>query len=269
MQHFAPHIKLPQQDPILGSEEIIRAVENAAVTKAGLTARSTFVLAILAGAMLAMGGVFCSAAIAGLDYGLGPTRLIGGLAFALGFVFVVIAGGELFTSNMVMVVVVADGRVSPLALLRNWALVFVGNLCGALGVVACVAGAGLLTGPDAAGLIHIAEHKMALSPTEVLTRGILCNMFVCLGFWLSVSARTTSGKILGLLWPVAAPVAIGLEHCIADLYLLPAGLLAGASGAPLVAAGTIGLAALGNIIGAAIIGFGYRLAYPRGEAAAA
>lgn len=261
MQHFQPPIKSAYGETILSPEEILHSMENTAVTKTMRSLVSMASLAILGGAYVALGGMFCTAVLAGVELGAGPTRLLGGLAFSLGLMLVVVAGAELFTGNILMLLGLARGRITPRAMLLNWGVVFAGNAVGALGVVACVAATGLLDGPQGAVAAKIAQTKMALDPVAVFARALLCNLLVCLAIWLAASARTTTGKIVGLAWPVTAFVAVGLEHSIANLYLLPAGLLAGAAGSGADVAVNIACAAAGNMAGAALLVLGYRAAY--------
>jgi len=209
--------------------EMARKAEQVGVTKAGLDAATTFALSILAGAFIAMGAVFATTATAGgseLPYGV--ARLLGGLTFSLGLILVVVAGAELFTGNNLIVMAWASRRVSTLRLLRNWAIVYAGNLVGAL------ATAGLMYaskqyefGNGAVGLqaVTIAASKTSLGWGQAVVLGALCNALVCIAVWLCYSARTTADKILAIIPPIAAFVASGFEHSVANMYFIPYGLL--------------------------------------------
>jgi len=203
--------------------------EDVGVTKAGLDAPTTFALAVLAGAFIAMGAVFATTTTAGaadLPYGL--TRLIAGVTFSLGLILVVVAGAELFTGNNLIVMAWASRRVSTLRLLRNWAIVYAGNFVGAIST------AGLLYlgrqyefGKGAVGVqaLTIASTKTGLGFVQALVLGALCNALVCLAVWLCYSARSTADKILAIVPPIAAFVAAGFEHSVANMYFIPFGLL--------------------------------------------
>jgi formate/nitrite transporter len=187
-------------------------------------------LSILAGVFISLGAAFYTVTVAGagLDGGLG--RVAGGLAFSLGLILVVIGGAELFTGNNLIVMAWADRRITMAALLRNWGIVFVGNFAGALGTVALVAFSGVLGldgGQVAETAREISRGKLALTPETAFFRGVLCNVLVCLAIWLSYASHRVSGKILAILFPVTAFVALGFEHSIANMYLIPIGFVAG------------------------------------------
>lgn len=208
--------------------EMARKAEEVGVNKAGMAAGKTLVLAVLAGAFIALGAVFFTVVTAGggLPYGLG--RLLGGLAFGLGLVLVVLGGAELFTGNNLIVMAWASGRITTRRLLRNWFLVYVGNFIGAGFVVAMILWSGHFTaGKGAVGLnmLNIAKAKCELGFMEAMALGVLCNVLVCLSVWLCFSARDVTGKILVILIPVSAFVAAGFEHSIANMYFVPLGIL--------------------------------------------
>lgn len=242
--------------------EIAALIETAGVAKAALPLHRMAVLAMLAGAFIGFGAAFWSVAMAGADPGFGPARVLGGVVFALGLILVVVGGAELFTGNALMVMAAVDRRITLGALMRNWGIVFLGNLIGAVGLAVAFGLSGLLDGPmgDVAAKATIA--KAALSPVEAFVRGALCNALVCLAVWLSFAARTATDKILAVLWPVAGFVALGLEHSVANLFLFPAGLWAGAD-APIVGVlGNLLWVTLGNVVGGAGgVALAYRYAY--------
>ncbi|MDH3704176.1 MAG: formate/nitrite family transporter [Alphaproteobacteria bacterium] len=219
----------PPYDPLLPPEMAVRA-EEVGVAKARLDTISLLALAVLAGAFIAFGAVFTTVTISGttdtLPYGV--VRLLGGLAFSLGLVLVVIGGAELFTGNNLMVMAWAGRMISLRTLLRAWTLAYVGNFVGAVGMAILV----FLSGQHASGggsvgrtMLSIAHNKAAIPFVEAVALGILCNVLVCLAVWLTYSARTVTGKILAIVPPIAAFVAAGFEHSVANMYFLPAGLL--------------------------------------------
>ena len=232
--------------------KITERVEAAGVSKAELAIMPTFVLALLAGAFIAFGAMLFTLIVTGSDLGFGPTRLLGGIGFSLGLILVVVAGAELFTGNNLIVMAWADGKVSTRRLMRNWAIVFVGNLIGgiAMAVMADLSGAfSMNAGAVGATAIAIAEAKIALPPLEAFVRGILCNALVCLAIWLCFAAHSVTDKILAIVFPIAAFVALGF----ANAYLIPAGYFAGADSVDLAGfiANMIPVTA-GNIVGGSV-----------------
>lgn len=244
--------------------EIARMVETAGVAKAALGLPQTLTLAILAGAFVGFGGAAYTMAMTGADAGFGPARLLGGVVFSLGLILVIVGGAELFTGNALMVMAAVDRRITLARLLRNWGIVYLGNLIGSAGLAAAFGLTGLLDGPMGATAAGIAEAKLALGPAEAFMRGALCNALVCLAVWLTFAARTAAGKILAILWPISGFVLLGLEHSVADMYLLPQGALAGAAIAPGAALALLLWVTLGNIAGGAGgVALSYRFAYLR------
>lgn len=229
--------------------DMARKAEDIGVKKASMDALSMFALATLAGAFIALGAVFSTTALSGsmaitddlgavafrtaLPYGW--SRVLGGLAFCLGLILVVVAGAELFTGNNLIAMAWASGRVSTARLLRGWAIVYAGNFAGAVGT----AGLMFLTrqytfGKGAVGLtvLTIANDKCKLDLAQAVALGVMCNALVCLAVWLCYSARTTTDKILSILFPITAFVAAGLEHSVANMYFIPMGLLVKAAAPP-------------------------------------
>jgi formate transporter FocA len=209
--------------------EMARKAEQVGVTKAGMDAATIFALSILAGAFIAMGAVFATTATAGgseLPYGV--ARLLGGLTFSLGLILVIVAGAELFTGNNLIVMAWASRRVSTLHLLRNWVIVYAGNFVGAIATAALLYVAGQYEfGNGAVGLqaVSIAASKTSLGWVQALVLGAFCNALVCMAVWLCYSARTTADKVLAIIPPIAAFVAAGFEHSVANMYFIPYGLL--------------------------------------------
>jgi formate/nitrite transporter len=253
---------------VLPPARIARLVEEVGIKKCSLPLIPTLKLAVLAGAFIAFGGMFYTLVVTGSEIGFGPTRLVGGMAFSLGLILVVIGGAELFTGNSLIVLAWADRRVGTGALLRNWSLVYLGNLIGALGTVVLVHFSGILTlgdGAVAATAQGIAEAKVALGPLQAFVRGILCNTLVCLAIWMCFAAYTVTGKVLAILFPITAFVALGFEHSVANMYLIPIGALQldGAIGVGGFLRNLVPVT-LGNIVGGgALVALVYWLIYLR------
>jgi formate transporter len=216
-------------DALLPAEMAVRA-EDIGVAKAGMSTVTTIALAVLAGAFIALGAVFATTVASGAAGVLpgGLIRLLTGLVFSLGLILVVVGGAELFTGNTLIIMAWASRRLSHAALLRNWALVYVGNFAGALGTVALVYLSGQYTfdsGAVGVAALATARHKTELGFVQAVVLGILANGLVCLAVWLSLSARTTTDRILAVIFPIAAFVAAGFEHSIANMYFVPIGIL--------------------------------------------
>ncbi len=260
----------PQAAPetMLTPAQIGDALVASCVAKAAAPAGKTFALGVLGGAFIAFGGAFFTAVMIGAEPGFGAAKALGGLVFSLGLALVLIAGAELFTGNAMMLLAVWRGVLGVRPMLRNWGLVLAGNAAGALGVVALMAAAGLFSGGHGAVAASIAEGKFA-EPTSVsLARGVLCNILVCLAVWMSLATRNATGKAVAVALPVAAFITIGLEHSVANLYLLPAGLASGAAGGFADLMGNLPAVLLGNLIGAGVVAGLYACALgPAAEAA--
>lgn len=205
--------------------EMALACEAAGAAKAGRDGIALFILGLLAGAFIAFGAVFMTVVLTGTgDLPWGVMRLLAGMVFSLGLILVIVGGAELFTGDSLMIVACASRRITPGALLRAWSLVYLGNICGAVGTAALVflAGqhgfAGGAVGKTALG---IASAKAALPTVQLFFLAVLCNVLVCLAVWMSFGARSVSDKVLVIVPPVAAFVAAGFEHSIANMYLLP------------------------------------------------
>ena len=248
-------------DPYKPSE-IAGLVEAAGVVKARLPGVQLATLAILAGLFIGLGAAAFTQTMTGVDAASGPYRILGGVVFSLGLILVIVGGAELFTGNALMVMAAVDRRISIAELGRNWLIVYLGNFAGAFALALAFSLSGVLSGPVGKTAVSIAEAKVALGPAEALVRGILCNMLVCLAVWLTLAARTVTGKIFAILWPITSFVALGLEHSVANMYLLPQGLFAGAAIELGPVFQNLALVTVGNIIGGAGgVALTYRLAY--------
>jgi len=217
-------------------------VVNLGVKKVALDTWSTFSLAILAGVFIAIGAEFYTLVVTGSGLGFGMTKLVGGLVFCIGLILVVIAGAELFTGNNLILMAWFSGKATALQVLRNWVIVYAGNLIGSLATALIMhytgqwSFAGYKVGATA---LNIANAKVNITFSEGLARGIMCNVLVCLAVWLCMSGRTTTDKILALLFPITAFVASGFEHSIANMYFIPMGILLNGNAEVMAAAGKV------------------------------
>ena len=227
-----PEIKLDAFPPA----EMATKVEAASVKRATASAVQLFALAILAGAFISLGGIYSTVVLAGtsnLPYGV--QRLLGGLVFCLGLILVVVGGAELFTGNSLIVMAWATRKITTAQVLRNWGIVYLGNFVGSLGTAWVMFLSQQYTfGGGAVGLtaLSIGDSKCALDFVPAVALGIMCNALVCLAVWLCFSARSTTDKILAVLFPISAFVAAGFEHSVANMYFIPVALFikAGAAG---------------------------------------
>jgi formate/nitrite transporter len=269
--------------------EMALACETAGAAKAGRDALALIVLGMLAGAFIALGAMFMTVVLTGTgELPWGIARLLAGLVFSLGLILVIVGGAELFTGDSLMIVACASRRITLGALLRAWSLVYIGNIAGAVGTAALVFFAGQHGfGGGAVGktALAVASAKAALPTVQLFFLAVLCNVLVCLAVWMSFGARSTTDKIMVIVPPVAAFVAAGFEHSIANLYLLPYGLALKAWAAPefwtaigqsaaaypeLTVAGTlhnIMVATIGNLVGGSLmVGAVYWFVYLRQRA---
>ncbi len=209
--------------------EMARKAEQVGVVKTGMSTANTLALSVLAGAFIALGAIFATTVTAGgADVPFGVLRLLGGLAFSLGLILVIVAGAELFTGNNLIVMAWASRRVRTLQVARNWTLVYFGNFAGALATaVILYVSKQYELGNGAVGVqaLSIAAAKTDLGFVQAIALGAFCNGLVCLAVWLCYSARTTTDKILSIIPPITAFVAAGFEHCVANMFFIPMGLL--------------------------------------------
>ena len=211
--------------------EVARLVEQVGVKKATLPALQTIALGLLAGAFIAFGALYYTVVVTNAGLGFGPSRMVGGVAFSLGLILVVVGGAELFTGNNLIVMAWAERKITTAQLLRNWWLVYLANLVGALGTAVMVHWSDTLALADGAvgqSAIRIAEAKVGLAFGEAFFRGVLCNVLVCLAVWLCFAAHDVASKILAIVFPISAFVALGFEHSVANMYLVPVAWLSGA-----------------------------------------
>lgn len=204
--------------------EIQDKVERLGVKKARMPVLASFMLAVVAGGSIGLGGMFFSIVLADPTLGFAAQRVLGGVVFTLGLALVMIGGAELFTGNCLIVMAWWNRQISTLEVLRNWTIIWVGNFVGALGLVFLIFmshHADMNGGLVGAAVLKLAVGKIQPDQVTILFKGILCNILVCLGVWLSYAGRSVADKLAGMVLPVAAFIAAGFEHCVANMYLLP------------------------------------------------
>jgi formate/nitrite transporter len=270
-------------------EKIAQAATKKGEKKAGLDAPVLSVLALLAGVYIAFGGLFFYVALAGAEgMAFGPSQVLAGVVFSLGLILVLVGGAELFTGNTLLVVAWAEGRAGFGPVLWALAIAWVMNFVGSVAVAALAFAAGVHeagSGAVGAAALQVTQRKSELGLGTALASAILANMLVCLAVWLAFGARSAADKVLVIVPPIAAFVALGLEHSVANMSLMPFGWMvhawagpdfwaeAGLNPANFAAIGLNGLVAnlvpvtIGNVIGGVIVGGAYWFAYLRPKAA--
>lgn len=245
--------------------------ETVGVTKAAMPAAKCFVAAMLAGAFIGFGGMYFCTFLGDPTMPFAAQRMVGGICFCLGLTLVLCCGAELFTGNVLMICAKASGKIPWKGVFRNWGIVWIGNLVGsllAMVVIYLTNLQGMNGGAVGEAFVSVAAGKVALDPVTLFFKGIMCNVLVCLAVWIGFSGKTVADKVLGLLLPISAFVACGFEHCVANMFFLPMGLLLNSVGFGAAGAITLGgiaynlvLATLGNIAGGLIVGLAYWFIY--------
>lgn len=211
--------------------QIAERVNEVCVIKAHLPLLTMWMLAMLAGAFIGLGAMYYTLVASDASLGFALSRVLGGLVFSLGLLLVVVAGAELFTGNNLLAMAWADGCLTTRDMLRNWLVVSVGNLVGALGLAVLVYLSGhpaMNDGAIAETTLRIAQTKAELSFTEAFFRGVLCNVLVCMAVWMAMAGRSVVDKAVAIVFPISAFVAAGFEHSVANMYFFPLALLLGA-----------------------------------------
>lgn len=259
--------------------EIQDRVEKLGVKKARSPFLPEFMLSVVAGGSIGLGGMFFLIVLADPTLGFALQRLLGGTVFTLGLALVMIGGAELFTGNCLIVMAWCNGQLRTAEVLHNWTLVWCGNLVGALGLVFLLYMShfvDLNKGEAGAAVLKLAIGKMAPDMVTIFFKGILCNLLVCLGVWLAYAGRSVTDKMIGMWLPVSCFVAAGFEHCVANMFFLPmAWVLVQTGHVPggvdvstvtlLNIAHNILPATLGNIVGGGgFVGFVYWVIYRKG-----
>jgi len=266
--------------------QVAEAVVNMGKSKACLPIATMIIMGIFAGAYIGFGAELCTMVLTGTaaKAGLGVAKLLGGAVFSVGLMLVVIGGAELFTGNNLMIVGMVSNKITVKEVAINWFFVYVANFIGSLLLVYIMYKSNLWkagANANAATALGIAAGKVNLAFGEAFFRAIGCNWLVCLAVWLAVAAKDVGGKILGIFFPIMAFVASGFEHCVANMYFVPYGIVL--KGDPAVAdiVTALGTKAdaltwsgffvnnlipvtLGNIVGGAIfVGFAYFLVFAK------
>jgi formate/nitrite transporter len=266
--------------------EITRNQCDIGKRKAELTVIKQLLLGFMAGIFVALASQGSNQAIHTIS-STGIAKLVGGALFTCALMMIIVAGGELFTGNCLMLIACVEKRISVLSMLRSWTVVYLGNMAGSLFIVVLILNSGQLDFSDGmlgAFTIKTAVYKTSMGFVKALIMGILCNALVCAAVWMASAAKDITGKILAVFFPIWLFVASGFEHSVANMYFIPAGILAKANSQWLSQAYAAGVSqeqiaslgiktflidnllpvSLGNIIGGSIlIGLAYWFIYLR------
>lgn len=263
--------------------EIVDVAVGVGIKKVSTPYFKEFLLAILAGAFIAFASEGSNMAAFNLfanpeTYGLG--KFVAGLIFGTGLMLVIVAGGEMFTGQTLILTAVLDRKVRVSQMLINWTLVWIGNLVGSLFLAYMMVNSGLFNSGDnvlAAMTIKIASYKVSLPFMSAFWLGLMCNWLVCPAVWMSFAAKDITGKLLAIFFPIWLFITSGFEHSVANMYYIPAGILAKSNPKWVEAAALYGVTpeklehlnwttffinneipvTLGNIVGGAILVGGY------------
>lgn len=259
-------------------KEIAERVQNAGVVKARLPFLQTAMLGMLAGAFIGLGALYYTLVLSDVSLGFATSRILGGVCFSMGLLFVVVAGAELFTGNNLLAMAWAEGSISSVELLRNWVLVCVANFAGALGIAVMVFLSGhwqLNDGAIGQTYLKIAAGKAALDPWSAFFRAVLCNVLVCMAVWMAMSGRSVVDRFVAIVLPISGFVAAGFEHSVANMYYFPMALMIKSTGGPLPAGAdaitmgamfsNLGIVIVGNLVGGSVlVALVYWVIYLRG-----
>lgn len=209
-------------------KQIAERINNVGVAKVKLPILSLVMLGILAGAFIGLGALYFVLIKSDTSLGFATSQVLGGVAFSLGLILVIIAGAELFTGNNLLAMAWAEGKISTYDILKNWIIVCIANFIGAAGLAVLVFLSGhndMNNGAIAEQYIKIAIIKTSLPFWSAFFKGVLCNVLVCMAVWMAFAGRSVIDKVVVIVFPISAFVAAGFEHCIANMYFIPLAML--------------------------------------------
>lgn len=215
---------------MLTPKELLHFFSTTYTAKTKLTTSRMFLLAVLAGTFVALAGIGATTGMATVE---DPSlaKLISSVIFPAGLTMIIIGGGELFTGDCLLSIGYLSKTVRPLAMLRVLVVVYLGNFVGSLAIAWIVVFShtpSLFGGALASSIVSAAQGKVALSFSDAFLRGILCNFLVCLAVWMAAGSKSAASKLSALFYPILVFVICGFEHCVANMYYIPAGIWAAA-----------------------------------------
>ena len=211
--------------------QVLDANMKAGESKAVLPLLKCILLGMMAGAFIAFGGASSNAAVHNIA-NQGLSKTLAGCIFPVGLMMIVFVGGELFTGDCLMIAGVVDKRFSALSMIKTLIIVYFSNMVGAVIIAALVYFSGLLdytNGALGAFTIKVAYGKVTIAPFKAVCSGILCNILVCMAVLMATAAKDIAGKVWAIFFPISAFVIGGWEHCVANMFYIPAGIMASAN----------------------------------------
>ncbi|MGF1696465.1 formate transporter FocA [Vibrio lamellibrachiae] len=219
----------PNNSEMFSPNEMMAEAEKFALSKAQKTSGMILGLSVMAGAFIGLAFIFYITVTTGSAVaGWGLSRLAGGLAFSMGLILIVLCGGELFTSSVLSSISWANRQITFGKMLSIWGKVYLGNFLGAMLILLLVTAAGLYQlndGQWGLNALNIAQHKLHHTPVQAFSLGILCNLLVCLAIWLTFCTTNAMTKAMLTVLPVAMFVSTGFEHCVANMFMVPLGIV--------------------------------------------
>ena len=213
----------------LSPVEMTKVAEQACAYKANKAIHQTYISAMLAGFFISIAFVFYITVTTGTgSVPFGWSKFLGGACFSLGLMLVVITGVDLFTSTILTCIPRATGVIDSLKMFKNWINVYIGNFIGALILVAIIWFSGehmAANGEWGLNVLNTTAHKLHHTFTEAVFLGIMANIMVCLAVWMNYAGRTLIDKAFILILPIGMFVASGFEHSIANMYMIPMGIV--------------------------------------------
>ena len=219
------------QTSIVVPQQIVAANITAARGKTQLPLARMILLGMFAGMFIACGASASSVAMHAVE-NVGLARLVAGCIFPVGLMMIVFVGGELFTGDCLMVMGCLHGEYRVIDMLRVLAVVFLSNFAGAALMAAMVSATtqfGFTGNLLGAFTIKVAMGKVNMSFGAAFVSGILCNIFVCVAVLMAAASKDIAGKVWAIFFPIMAFVVSGYEHCVANMYYVPAGIFAAAN----------------------------------------
>jgi len=265
----------------LTPEQIQEYTVETGIKKAAYSFKKSFLLSFMGGMFIALAAIGSLIATFTID-NISIASVIAGVVFSAGLIMVVIAGGDLFTGNVLLITAVLNKKITLLKMFKNLFSTFIGNLFGGMFIVVLINFSGLLSnGLLVQKLILKAAHKIEYPFVQALILGILCNLLVALAVWMMYSAKDIAGKVLACVFPITLFIIGGYEHIVANMYYIPAGFLASMSSeyvkisgvnAEVLSKFTLGgvlhnffPVAIGNLLGGLVIGGVYYFTYKSNE----
>ena len=209
------------------TEVIEQNIQNG-IKKTNLTTKKLILLGIAAGFFIGIGAEASSLAMHGIS-NVGLARTVAGAVFPIGLMLIVLLGGELFTGNCLISMAVYDKKAKLKGMIRNLTIVYISNFIGAALMAWMINNCSQLNFSDGgagAFTIKVALGKVGIDPIQAIVSGILCNVLVCLAIFMAATAKDVAGKCIAIFFPIFVFVISGFEHCVANMYYIPAGIFA-------------------------------------------